>query len=195
MTQVKDGTPSGASCSTSSTALATYTYDPMSRRKNLAYPNASMAYSYSPAGDLLTLNHTIAGTGTVPAYTLGYTPAHQLTSEASSQASYTYQPATVATDNYGTPNSLNQYKTINSAPATGEDCQGNAQQYSYDCNGNLTGDGTWSYAYDAENRLITANKTSRRHVVGYIRLRSAGPPHAQIRHRRDRDLLRRRRQR
>ncbi len=34
----------------------------------------------------------------------------------------------------------------------------NAQQYSYDCNGNLTGDGTWAYTYDPENRLITAVK-------------------------------------
>jgi len=58
------------------------------------------------------------------------------------------------------PDSTNQYTTINGAAALGHDCQGNAQQYSYDCNGNLTGDGTWSYAYDPENRLITANKTS-----------------------------------
>ena len=43
---------------------------------------------------------------------------------------------------------------------SGHDCLGNAQQYSYDCNGNLTGDGTWTYAYDPENRMITANKTS-----------------------------------
>ncbi|MBP1152676.1 RHS repeat-associated core domain-containing protein, partial [Methylocaldum sp. RMAD-M] len=29
----------------------------------------------------------------------------------------------------------------------------------YDANGNLTGDGVWSYAYDLDNRLKTANKT------------------------------------
>jgi len=139
--------------------VATFTYDALSRRKTLAYPHASSAYSYSPAGDLTALAHTVAS-GTVPAYTLGYSPAHQLASEASSQSSYNYAPATVATDSYGTPNSLNQYKTINGAPANGHDCQGNAQQYSYDCNGNLTGDGTWAYAYDPENRLITANKTT-----------------------------------
>ena len=68
--------------------------DPMSRRKNLAYPNASMAYTYSDASDPLTLNHTIAGTGTVPNYTLGFTAAHQLNSEVSSQSSYVSLPKT-----------------------------------------------------------------------------------------------------
>lgn len=28
----------------------------------------------------------------------------------------------------------------------------------YDANGNLTGDGVWTFAYDAENRLKTAAK-------------------------------------
>lgn len=30
---------------------------------------------------------------------------------------------------------------------------------SYDASGNLTGDGTWTFAYDAENKLISANKS------------------------------------
>ncbi|HTS15961.1 MAG TPA: RHS repeat-associated core domain-containing protein [Verrucomicrobiae bacterium] len=96
----------------------------------------------------------------MPVYTLGYSPAHQLTSEGSSDPTYLLQLASTGTDTYSAPNSLNQVTTINGASASGHDCQGNAQQYSYDCNGNLTGDGTWSYAYDPENRLITAGKTS-----------------------------------
>jgi len=143
------------------TTIATYGYDALSRRTSLAYPAASMAYTYSPAGDLTSLAHSISGTtGTVPVYTLGYSPAHQLTSEGSSDPTYLLQLASTGTDTYSAPNSLNQYTTINGASASGHDCQGNAQQYSYDCNGNLTGDGTWSYAYDSENRLITAGKTS-----------------------------------
>lgn len=31
--------------------------------------------------------------------------------------------------------------------------------YAYDGNANLTGDGTWTYVYDTENHLLTANKT------------------------------------
>ena len=42
-----------------------------------------------------------------------------------------------------TANGLNQYKTAGAATFT------------YDANGNLTGDGTYTYTYDVENRLIT----------------------------------------
>jgi RHS repeat-associated protein len=141
-----------------STTLATYTYDAMSRRTNLAFDGGgAMAYTYTDAGDLLTLNQSLPGTGTVPNYTLGYTNAHQLDSETSSQASYVWQPAAVATDAYTAANKLNQYPSWTP--------QGSSlQNFSYDLNGNLTG-GTiagaaWTYAYDPENRLITANKTS-----------------------------------
>jgi RHS repeat-associated protein len=41
-------------------------------------------------------------------------------------------------------NGLNQYSAA--GPAS----------FTYDANGNLTGDGTWTYTYDAENRLIKA---------------------------------------
>nr|NIT60732.1 hypothetical protein [Fodinibius sp.]NIV15460.1 hypothetical protein [Fodinibius sp.]NIY29314.1 hypothetical protein [Fodinibius sp.] len=46
---------------------------------------------------------------------------------------------------YYATNSLNQYTSAGTV------------YFSYDDNGNLTGDGTYSYTYDAENRLITAN--------------------------------------
>ena len=38
-------------------------------------------------------------------------------------------------------------------PANGTDCTGHAEAISYDCNGNLTGDGTLTLTYDPENRL------------------------------------------
>ncbi|HEY1632399.1 MAG TPA: RHS repeat-associated core domain-containing protein [Rhizomicrobium sp.] len=160
MTTVTEGSASGGSCTPSGAVLATYTNDAMSRRTSLAYPHANMAYTYSDGDDLLTLNHTIAGTGAVPSYTLTYTGAHQLLTEASSNSTFVWQPAAAHTDTYSAANTLNQYTTINGAAAGGHDCQGNAQQYSYDCNGNLTGDGTWTYSYDPENRLITAAKTA-----------------------------------
>jgi hypothetical protein len=48
---------------------------------NVAYGNgASMAYTYSPAGDLLTLNHNMNGNGNDPHYTFQYTNAHELSS-------------------------------------------------------------------------------------------------------------------
>lgn len=45
------------------------------------------------------------------------------------------------------PNSLNQYATVAGV------------SYGYDGKGNLTSDGLWTFAYDAENRLLTASKT------------------------------------
>ncbi len=38
---------------------------------------------------------------------------------------------------------------------------------SYDTNGNLTGDGTWTYAYDLDNRLKTASKTGLSATLAY----------------------------
>ncbi|HEY2068947.1 MAG TPA: RHS repeat-associated core domain-containing protein, partial [Rhizomicrobium sp.] len=140
------------------TALATYTYDAMSRRTSVAYlGGASMNYVlYSDAGDLKTLNET-AASGTVPNFTLTYTAAHQLQSEASSQSSYVWQPSTTsATDSYTPTNKLNQYPAWTPSGSS-------PQTFSYDLNGNMTA-GTiagaaWTFAYDPENRLITANKT------------------------------------
>ena len=102
-----------------------------------------MVYSYSPAGDLLTLDPSMAGTGTVPQFALGYTAAHQLNSEASSQTSYVWQPTTNGTDAYAAANNLNQYPSHTPVGGT-------ALAFTYDANGNLTGDGTWTYVYDPE---------------------------------------------
>ncbi len=155
MSTVKKGTASAGVC-TSSTTLATYGYDTLSRRTSLAYPAASVAYGYSPAGDLTSLAHTITGTGDVPHYTLGFTAAHQLASEVSSDPNYALQLATTGTDTYTPANNLNQYPSW--SPGGGA-----SQAFTYDLNGNMTG-GTingsaWTFGYDPENRLLTANKS------------------------------------
>src|SRR5262249_40148203 len=43
-----------------------------------------------------------------------------------------------------TANALNQYTAVNGTA------------YTYDKRGNLTSDGTWTYGYDTENRLVSA---------------------------------------
>ena len=70
----------------------------------------------------------------------------QLINQQLSVVAYAYTPPGASTTAY-IPNTLNQYATVA------------AVTQSYDNNGNLTGDGTWTYTYDAENRLLTANKT------------------------------------
>jgi len=130
-----------------STVLATYTYDAMSRRTNLAYGNtASLAYAYTDAGDLTSLTNDFVTNSKNVVYTLGYTDAHQLASETISKAAYRYGPA-AGTDNYGTINTLNQYASMTPAGGT-------AQALSYDPNGNLIGDGAMNLAYDPENHLV-----------------------------------------
>ncbi len=149
---MENSTDSG--CATN--LLATYTYDTLSRRKTLTYPNGTAVnYSYSNAGDLLTLNHTPGGS---PHYTFQYTNAHELFTEANTNASYVWQPSTNSSTTY-TPNNLNQYTAIGTQTTGGTSCSGATQGLSYDCNGNLTFDGTTTYGYDAENRLLTASKT------------------------------------
>jgi RHS repeat-associated protein len=143
-----------------STLLATYTYDAMSRRTNLAYGNtASLAYAYTDAGDLTSLTNDFVTNSKNVAYTLGYTPAHQLASELNSKSAYRYAPS-ASSATYAPVNALNQYANVNGGTASGTDCHGNAQVMSYDCNGNLTGDGTWSFAYDPENHMVGASSTA-----------------------------------
>jgi len=149
---MENSTDSG--CATN--LLATYTYDTLSRRKTLTYPNGTAVnYSYSNAGDLLTLNHTPGGS---PHYTFTYTNAHELFTEDNTNATFVWQPTTNSSTAY-TPNNLNQYTAIGTQTTGGTSCSSAAQGLSYDCNGNLTFDGTYTYGYDAENRLLTASKT------------------------------------
>jgi RHS repeat-associated protein len=140
--------------------LATYAYDPQSRRTSVAYGNgASMTYtSYTNAGDLQTLNENFTGTSNDNTFSYGYTPAHQTLTIAASNSAFFWQPSANSSTNY-TPNTLNQYSAIGSQTAGGTSCQGAAQGLSYDCNGNLTFDGIFTYTYDPENRLVTATKT------------------------------------
>ena len=72
--------------------------------------------------------------------------------EEVSNAAWRFVPAVFQTTAYSAANSLNQYVNV----AVGANP---AATMAYDANGNLTGDGTWTFAYDAENRLKTANKS------------------------------------
>jgi RHS repeat-associated protein len=140
------------------TKFATYTYDALSRRKNVTYGFGSkMDYTYTPAGDLQTLNHTMVGS--TPQYTFQYTNAHQLWTEAVSDPagglSYEWQPSAAATDSYAAPNKLNQYPSWTPSG-------GSSSGFGYDLNANLTsgtiGGAAWLFGYDAENRMLSACK-------------------------------------
>jgi hypothetical protein len=122
------------------TTLATYAYDSLSRRTSLTYGNgATMAYTYSNAGDLATLNHDMWGNANDPQFSNTFTPAHQLASRTISDTDYRWQPTVTGTDSY-THNDLNQYTTV-------AWCGGSATSVGHDTNGNLTTDGAPAYLF------------------------------------------------
>ena len=112
---------------------------------------ASQGYTYSTQGDLLTLASTLTGASNTTTNT--FSKAHQLASEATSNAAWGYLPSVFQTTAYGAANPLNQYAavTVGANPT---------QTLGYDANGNLTGDGVWTYQYDAQNMLRTASSAA-----------------------------------
>src|SRR3954466_7167688 len=84
----------------------------------------------------------MAGTSADQTYTYAYNPASQMVTKTSTNDSYAPTSAYNVTRGYSV-NGLNQYTAAGPAAFT------------YDANGNLTSDGTNSYVYDAENRLVS----------------------------------------
>src|SRR5207253_8405429 len=74
-----------------------------------------------------------------------YNKVNQRTYETANDNSYWSYPANSAASVSYSANSLNQYTAVGAAAP------------SYDGNGNLTVDGTFTYTYDAENRLVSAS--------------------------------------
>jgi RHS repeat-associated protein len=140
------------------TTLASYTRDDLTRRTAATYGNgASTSYAYEIDNDLSTLGQSFVGS----AVSFGFTSntVHQVTARTVSDALYDWTPATNDNTAY-TPNVLNQYSGVTK--------NGVASSYVYDANGNMTSDGQNSYAYDAENKLVTATTvTPAVHAVIY----------------------------
>jgi RHS repeat-associated protein len=118
--------------------LAEYGYDPLARLTSTAFMDtSSAARSYEPDDDLATLTHTYNGGSLGFSYTSN--GAGQLRTISTAHPSLLTGPP-AAPASY-MPNLLNQYSAVEAASLT------------YDANGNLTGDGLWTYRYDEENRL------------------------------------------
>lgn len=124
--------------------LATFDWDPLSRREGITWPGgASMAAVHSPAGN--QTSRALAWTSGGVSWTNTYDFVRRLTGETISSAAFRWSPPGGTTAYV--PDRLNRYATVG----------GVAQ--SHDLNGNLTGDGTWTYVYDAENRLLSADRS------------------------------------
>ncbi|MVF25082.1 RHS repeat protein, partial [Methylocaldum sp. BRCS4] len=123
------------------TSLASYAYDDLSRRTTVTLGNGTTtSYGYSAQSALSSLGHNLAGTAQDLTYTYTRNQVQAITGLSWSNDAYQWGGAANGTKSY-TANGLNQY--TQAAGAT----------LGYDANGNLTGDGVWSYAYDLDNRL------------------------------------------
>jgi RHS repeat-associated protein len=120
-------------------------YDPAGRRSSLAMAGgSSTAYGYDGIGRLKTLTHNLPTTTGGQRLDFEYNPASQIVKETRSNDAFAWTGA-VAVDRPYSVNGQNQY--LAAGPAT----------FAYDPNGNLTSDGSTTFTYDAENRLISAS--------------------------------------
>ncbi len=137
------------------TTLGTYSYDPLSRRTGLAYGNGtSVGYGYTAGGDLASLVHDLAGTSGDATTTLTHNLAHQLSGESVTNPAWRLASPATGSTTY-VPNGLNQYASVAGT------------SFAYDADGNLTTDGSWTYGYDGENRLLTATTAGTLAVYAY----------------------------
>ena len=133
------------------TLLAQYAYDPLSRVTSTTYDNgAQTTHAYELDDDLSQVAQSY-GVGSVT-FDYLYNLVNQRTDTSVDDNAYLWLPDLGASNSY-LPNALNQYDDVDGV------------LFSYDSNGNLTGDGVNSYLYDVESRLISA--TTPLHLADY----------------------------
>jgi RHS repeat-associated protein len=158
LTEVSEGTGSMAGCAWTgaATKLDTFAYNSdgtlASRTEGVVSgPTATVSYTWDGIGRLTNQtdafpsasasNVSWAFTTSDPARKLN--PANQIVNESRDNDAYAWRGAFAVNRNYQV-NGLNQYSAAGTA------------SFTYDPNGNLIGDGTNTFLYDAENRLVSA---------------------------------------
>ena len=126
-------------------ADATFAYDGLGRKSSqTGYYGQVTSYGYDPVSRLGALSHNLTGTSSDVAWSYSYTPASQLGGVSRDNDAYAWGGHYNVDRPYAV-NGLNQYTTA--GPAA----------FGYDANGNLTSDGSSSFTYDIENRLVSAS--------------------------------------
>src|SRR5207248_885563 len=105
---------------------------------------ASQAFAYDAVSRLASLTNDLSGTTNDLSVTFAYNPASQTSSTVRTGDAYAWGGNYNVNRGY-TSNGRNQYTAAGSA------------SFTYDSNGNLTGDGTNTYTYSSENLLKTAS--------------------------------------
>lgn len=122
----------------------TINYDTQGRMSALSLLNVGSAWAYDGVSRLDRLEYYFAGTQTGVTQTFAYNPASQIVTKTRDNPSFSFNGYVNVSRAYAS-NGLNQY--VSAGPAS----------FGYDANGNLTGDGTRTYGYDVENRLVSAS--------------------------------------
>ncbi|MEO1046590.1 MAG: hypothetical protein AAFX04_14215 [Pseudomonadota bacterium] len=123
-----------------STNLVSYSYDGLGRMTALTRANGiSSTMAYDPVSRPVSYDHS-----GVTDTDFAYNAANQIISRTLSNTAYAWGDDANADNDYAI-NGLNQY--------TGIGPSGSPVSHSYDGNGNLTGDGSSTFAYDIDNRL------------------------------------------
>lgn len=123
------------------TYASTFTYDALNRATATPWDPAPAATSPA-AGPLVTVGHSYDRTNRRIGQTIDDNTWLAYPAGAPSTVSYT-------------ANALNQYTAVTGLSP------------SYDGNGNLTGDGTYTYGYDPENRLVSASGAGNTAAYAY----------------------------
>ena len=127
------------------TAIVSLGYNNQGLRAGISRASsATTAYGYDGVERLNSLAHDFSGTASDQTWTLAYNPASQIKTSVSANDAYGWSGGVNANKGYS-PNGLNQYASV---AGTG---------FAYDPNGNLTSDGSTTYGYDVENRLVSAS--------------------------------------
>jgi RHS repeat-associated protein len=107
-------------------------------------------YRYDGVGRLDRFGHNLIDHNLIWDFTRN--PAGQIASATRDNDAYAWTRHYAAQRSY-TANGLDQYAATASTTAAGQ----SGASLAYDANGNLTSDGTDSYTYDVENRLVAAS--------------------------------------
>lgn len=112
------------------------------------------SYGYTTQSALASLGHNLTGTAQDNTWSYTRNQAQEIAGHSWNNDLYQWAGYSNGTKSY-TANGLNQYTAAAGATIT------------HDANGNLTGDGVWSYTYDTDNRLKSANKTGLAATLAY----------------------------
>jgi RHS repeat-associated protein len=127
--------------------LTGFSFDALGRVSARSNDLAAAGYSSfgcDPGGGLSSMTHNLAGTTGDYAIALTRNAAGQIASVTRANDAFAWGGHYAVTRAY-TTNGLNQYNAAGGAT------------FGYDPNGNLTSDGTHTYVYDIENRLVSAS--------------------------------------